>query len=144
MCAAPNPGGLGSMRLLRSLPDRLTSRRGAWISLSIMLVLFVALMGLSPVRSWTPPAALDSAGISGTTADQLAESTRHSAGTTISQLRTEGTASTLGDQTDAAITALATGFADGTRWTLLVASVFLVLGLVGATRLRRVSRTQPS
>ena len=39
----------------------------------------------------------------------------------------------------AAVDALAQGFADATRWSLIVASVFLLLGVVGAARLRRVA-----
>ncbi|MGO2745922.1 MFS transporter [Microbacterium sp.] len=88
----------------------------------------------------TLPASLDAAGITGKTAEQLATTTRSSAGTTITQLRAEGSASDLGDQTAKAVDALAAGFADGTRWSLLVAAVFLLLGLIGALRLRRASR----
>ncbi|HET8927878.1 MAG TPA: MFS transporter [Microbacterium sp.] len=94
---------------------------------------------LSVSLAITLPAALTSVGITGDSADQLATSTRQSAGTTITQLRTEGTASALGDHTAAAVDALAGGFADGTRWALLVAAAFLLLGLVGAARLRRVA-----
>lgn len=94
---------------------------------------------LSVSLAITLPAALTSVGITGDSAGQLATSTRQSAGTTITQLRTQGTASPLGDQTSAAVDALAGGFADGTRWALLVAAVFLLLGLVGAARLRRVA-----
>lgn len=94
---------------------------------------------LSVALAITLPSSLADAGISGKTADTLATSTRDSAGTTISQLRAEGTSSSLGDQTTTAVDALASGFADGTRWALLVASVFLLLGLVGAFRLRRAA-----
>lgn len=94
---------------------------------------------LSVSLAVTLPAALSGAGISGATADQLAAEARQSAGTVISQLRAEGAASPLGDGTDAAVAALAQGFADGTRWSLLVAGVFLLLGFVGAVQLRRVS-----
>ena len=38
-----------------------------------------------------------------------------------------------------AATLPAAGFADATRWALLIAAVFLVLGLIGALRLRRAS-----
>ncbi len=88
----------------------------------------------------TLPAALSAAGITGTTADNLADATRQSAGTTITQLRAQGTASPLGGHTQTAIDALSAGFTDGTRWALLVASVFLLLGLIGAARLRRAAR----
>lgn len=88
------------------------------------------------------PASLANAGITGASADALAESTRQSAGVTITQLRAEGTSSQMGAQTPAAVDALAAGFADATRWALLVATVFLVLGFVGALRLRRASQTE--
>lgn len=87
----------------------------------------------------TLPAALAGASITGSAADAIAEATRQSAGTTIAQLRVDGTASELGAQTPAAIEALAAGFADATRWALLVASAFLLLGVVGAVLLRRAS-----
>lgn len=102
-----------------------TAFAGATLSISLALTL---------------PAALDAAGITGTTADELATAARQSAGTTIGQLRAEGSASSLGDQTAKAVDALAAGFTDGTRLALLIAIVFLVLGLVGALRLRRASR----
>ena len=38
-----------------------------------------------------------------------------------------------------AATLPAAGFADATRWALLIAAVFLVLGFIGALRLRRAS-----
>lgn len=94
---------------------------------------------LSVSLALTLPAALADAGFTGDAADQVAEATRQSAGTMITQLRAEGSASPLGDQTTAVADALAQGFADGTRWSLLVAAVFLVLGFVGAARLRRVA-----
>ncbi|MGZ0712776.1 MFS transporter (plasmid) [Coraliomargarita sp. W4R53] len=99
---------------------------------------------LSVSLALTLPAALSAAGITGDAADTLAESTRVTAGTTISQLRVEGSSSALGDQTAAAVDALATGFADGTRWALLVASGFLLLGFVGAVRLRKAARESTS
>lgn len=86
------------------------------------------------------PAALNTAGITGQSATTLAETTRQSAGTTISELRAEGASSSLGSHTDAAVQALATGFADATRWALLTATVFLLLGVVGAFRLRAAAR----
>jgi EmrB/QacA subfamily drug resistance transporter len=94
---------------------------------------------LSVCLALTLPASLDQAGITGRTADQLVETTRQSAGTTISMLRAGGGPS-LGDQTQAAIDALATGFADATRGALVVAVAFLVLGLISAFFLRRSSR----
>lgn len=58
----------------------------------------------------------------------------------IMQLRAQGSASKLGDHTDAAVQALSSGFADATRLSLLIAAAFLVLGFVGALRLRVVDR----
>ena len=65
--------------------------------------------------------------------------TRQSAGTTIAHLRAQGAASPLGDQTAATVDALVTGFTDATRWALLIATAFLLLGLAGAWRLRRAA-----
>ncbi|MBN9201574.1 MAG: hypothetical protein J0H70_09505 [Microbacterium chocolatum] len=86
------------------------------------------------------PVSLARAGVSGASADRLAESTRLTAGTSIAQLRAQGAHSPLGEHTQAAVDALASGFADATRWSMLVAVAFLVLGLVGALLLRRSSR----
>ncbi|RLK52155.1 EmrB/QacA subfamily drug resistance transporter [Microbacterium telephonicum] len=88
---------------------------------------------LSVALAITLPAALAEASITGTAADELAASTRQSAGTVITQLR-------AGGSDDAAVGALAQGFADATRWSLVVASVFLLLGVIGAVRLRRVAQ----
>ena len=94
---------------------------------------------LSVSLARTLPAALADAGVTGTTADQLAEATRESAGTTIAQLRATAAPSAVADPVGTA-NALAEGFADGTRWSLLVATTFLILGFVGAIRLRRAAR----
>ncbi|MBC9955139.1 DHA2 family efflux MFS transporter permease subunit [Leucobacter sp. cx-42] len=94
---------------------------------------------LSVSLALTLPAALGTAGLTGTGADQIAEATRQSAGTTIAQLRGQGVHSPLGDQTATAVDALTTGFADATRWAILIAAVFLALGFVGAAKLRRAS-----
>lgn len=95
---------------------------------------------LSISLALTVPAALEGARVTGKTADQLADATRQSAGTMISQLRGQGSTSTFGDKTDTIVNALAGGFADGTRWALIVATVFLALGLIGAIRLRRAAK----
>jgi len=55
------------------------------------------------------------------------------------QLRQQGSSSSLGDQTASAIDALTSGLADATRWALLIATLFLALGFVGALRLRQAS-----
>ncbi|MCT1478862.1 DHA2 family efflux MFS transporter permease subunit [Microbacterium sp. p3-SID336] len=96
---------------------------------------------LSVSLAITLPAALEKTGLDDATADQLAASTRQSAGTTIGQLRAEGSSSALGDRTQEAVDALAGGFTDGTRWALLIATAFLALGFVGAVQLRRAART---
>lgn len=85
------------------------------------------------------PAALDGAGITGAAGDRLAESTRLTAGTTIAQLRAQGAGSAYGERTATVIDALTGGFADATRGALLVAVVFLVLGFIGALRLKRAA-----
>lgn len=94
---------------------------------------------LSVSLALTLPAALDDAGLTGNEADSLADATRLSAGTTIMRLREQGSHSSLGDQTAAAVDALTSGFSDATRWSLLLATVFLALGFIGALRLRRAS-----
>ncbi|MGB6123927.1 MAG: MFS transporter [Gordonia sp. (in: high G+C Gram-positive bacteria)] len=96
---------------------------------------------LSIALAITLPSSLTSAGISGPEADHLADATRESAGTTISMLRVEGTHSPVGEQTNDAVHALADGFADATRWSMLVGALFLALGFIAATRLRRASAT---
>ncbi|MEJ1089590.1 MFS transporter [Microbacterium sp. Mu-80] len=95
---------------------------------------------LATALALTLPASLADAGISGKGADSIADATHESAGTTILQLRAQGDAGPLGDQTATAADALAAGFADATRWALLFAAVFLLLGLVGALRLRVEAR----
>jgi len=94
---------------------------------------------LSIALAATLPAALDDAGLTGPAADSLAAASRDSAGTTIPQLRAQGEHGPLGEHAGAAVDALTAGFADATRWALLTAAVFLVLGFIGALRLRRVS-----
>ena len=99
---------------------------------------------LSIALATTLPAAMDQAGVTGSAADQLASATRESAGTTISQLRVEGTATPLGDQSAVAVQALSDGFANATRWALLAAALFLVLGFIGAVKLRSASKEPAS
>lgn len=98
---------------------------------------------LSIALAITLPAALSTTNVDATTAEQLAKTTRDSAGTSIAQLRAQGSGGQLGDQGPAVVDALSAGFADATRWALLVATVFLVLGFVGALQLRRASRREP-
>ena len=80
---------------------------------------------------------LEAAGMAGAPADHLADATRQSAGSSISALRAEGASGPLGDTTQAAVDALAVGFADASRWSMLGAAAFLALGFLGAVRLRR-------
>jgi EmrB/QacA subfamily drug resistance transporter len=89
---------------------------------------------LSISLALTLPAALAGAGLGGSAVDTLATATRTSAGSEIALLRAEGSAGEFGAQTDAVVQALANGFADGTRWALLIAAAFLLLGFVGALR----------
>ncbi|MEO2134242.1 MFS transporter [Microbacterium sp.] len=140
--------GLASAQLtgtvLRDVPVEISGQGSATQSTvrQIGTALGTAFAGaaLSVSLALTLPGALTDAGITGPAASQLADATRTSAGTLISQLRAEGSASMLGAQTDAAVHALSAGFADATRWSLLLASLFLLLGLVGAAQLRRFAR----
>lgn len=95
---------------------------------------------LSLALAITLPTTLASAGVTGAAADQLADATRRSAGTTVTQLRDAGVTGPFGANTPAVADALATGFATATRASLLVAVGFLLLGFVGAVQLRRASR----
>ncbi|HUH53853.1 MAG TPA: DHA2 family efflux MFS transporter permease subunit [Microbacteriaceae bacterium] len=97
-------------------------------------------VSLSVALSFTFPKALSNAGITGETADELASAALQSAGTTISELREQSVASDLGDQTLAAVDALTIGFAEGTRWALLTATVFLIFGFIGALKVQRAAR----
>ncbi|SJN38002.1 drug resistance transporter, EmrB/QacA subfamily [Microbacterium esteraromaticum] len=136
--------GLASAQLtgtvLRDIPVDVSGQGSATQSTvrQIGSALGTAMSGaaLSMSLAFTLPSALDAAGITGKAADQIADATRQSAGTTITQLRMQGDASSFGDHTAAAVNALASGFADATRWSLLFAAIFLLLGFVGALRLR--------
>ena len=94
---------------------------------------------LSVSLATTLPGALANVGITGPAADQLAAATRDSAGTSLLALRMQGDAGPLGPQTGTAVDALSAGFADATRISMLVAAVFLLLGLIGAWQLRRAA-----
>ncbi|RZU65310.1 EmrB/QacA subfamily drug resistance transporter [Microterricola gilva] len=103
---------------------------------------------LSMALAFTLPNALAQDGITGDAATQAAEETRQSAGTTIEILRQQGSSSPFGSDTDTVVKALAEGFSDGTRAAMLVAVVFLALGVLGAVRVwvvaRRTSAGEPS
>ncbi len=136
--------GLASAQLtglvLRDVPTEISGQGSATQSTvrQIGSALGTALSGaaLSVALAVTLPAALEKDGLTGESATRLADSTRESAGSTISQLRTEGSSSQLGSATDTAVNSLASGFADGTRISLLAASVFLLLGFLGALKVR--------
>ncbi len=87
----------------------------------------------------TLPEALQKVGISGEAAEQIATVTRQSAGTNITQLRADGSSGPFGDESTSVVQALVTGFADSTRWSMIVAAGFLLLGVVGAIRLRYIA-----
>ncbi len=86
------------------------------------------------------PAALDGEGLPDAEVTRLADATSGSAGDVIAKLRAEGTHGELGPQEPEVVDALASGFADATRGSLLVAGAFLVLGLASATAVVRTSR----
>ncbi len=91
---------------------------------------------LSAALAVTLPGALTSAGFTGPQTDSLATATRDSAGSMISVFREQGGPTPVPAQNAAILDALSLGFADATRWAILIASIFLLLGLVGALRLR--------
>ena len=95
---------------------------------------------MSVVLALTLPTTLNNVGMAGPGTDQLAEATRQSAGTVITQLRDQGSVSSFGEQTDVIVEALSDGLADATRGALMVAVVFLLLGLLGAFFLQRAAR----
>lgn len=86
---------------------------------------------LSAALAITLPAQLADHGIPESKATQLAEATTQSAGTTITQLRVRGDSAST-------IDALSAGFAQATQLAMLVAAVFLLLGVLGAWQLRRL------
>lgn len=95
---------------------------------------------LSIALATTVPAALAAAGFTGESIDTIAAQTRQSAGTIITELRLQGTGGAFGGQTPEVVQALSAGFAAATRWSLLAAAFFLVIGFVGALQVRRAAR----
>lgn len=79
-------------------------------------------------------------GVSPETAQQLGAATRSSAGGVISGLRAEGTSGKLGELAPKVIDTLANTFASATRWSLVSALIFLVIGLLGALRVHKAAR----
>lgn len=92
---------------------------------------------LATALATTLPNALAKLGLDEAVVGPLAESTKQSAGTTIMQLRMQGSGSQLGEQTGAVVEALASGFADATRISLFAAAAFLSIGLLAAAKLRQ-------
>ncbi|MGO1317598.1 MAG: MFS transporter [Cellulomonadaceae bacterium] len=86
------------------------------------------------------PALAGVSGLDTHTASGLAEGARSSAGSLIAGLREQGTSGTLGDLGPQVVRALSDGFAEATRWALLAAAVFVLLGMVGAARVRAAGR----
>jgi len=142
--------GLASAQLtgtvLRDVPVALSGQGSATQSTvrQIGSALGTAFSGaaLSAALALTLPSALAGTGATSAQITKLADATRQSAGTTITQLRVQGSASPFGAHTGQVVDALAAGFASGTRWALLISSAFLLLGLVGASLLRRASTGQ--
>ncbi|MGW9629523.1 DHA2 family efflux MFS transporter permease subunit [Agromyces sp. NPDC055520] len=87
------------------------------------------------------PAQVDTvSGVPSAAAEQIVSATEESAGSTIPQVRAEGTDGKLGTAGPAVADALATGMTDASRWALLAAAGFLMLGGAFALRLRAVAR----
>ena len=89
----------------------------------------------------TLPKALEDIGVVGPAADAMAEVTRQSAGSSIAGLRAQGAAGPFGEQTSAVVQALCDGMSDAARWSLLAAVAFLLLGFIGALRVRKAAKT---
>lgn len=80
-------------------------------------------------------------GIPPAVSEQLVEATRASVGSMIPVLRAEGAAGRPGAAGLVAADALADGFADATRITLLAAAGFLLLGVLASARLLAVAHS---
>lgn len=128
--------GLASAQLtgtvLRDVPPEASGQGSATQSTvrQVGSALGTAISGaaLSAALAFTLPRALD--GVPGAAA--IADSVRSSAGSAISAMRAHG-------GQDAVVNALAGGFADATRISLLFAAAFLVLGFVAALRVRKAA-----
>lgn len=139
--------GLASAQLtgtvLRDVPTEVSGQGSATQSTvrQVGAALGTAFSGaaLSVALALTLPASLAETKLPDAQASSLAATTRESAGAVIAQLREQGAHSDVGSHTEAVVRALSDGFADATRWSLLVAVVFLVLGFVGALRVRAVA-----
>lgn len=143
--------GLASAQLtglvLRDVPPAQSGQASATQSTVRQLgtAMGTALAGavLSTTLRATLPSALSAAGFTGPAVDKLTDVTRVSAGSTISMLRAQGDASPFGVETDKVVAALAHGFSDGTRASMGVAALFLVAGVLAATRVHRAAGRSP-
>lgn len=132
--------GLASAQLtgtvLRDVPTAQSGQGSATQSTvrQVGSALGTALSGaaLSITLAVTLPSAVDAAGLSGSRITQAVDATRTTAGAMISQLR--------GQHAGALVDALSAGFTDATRISLIVAAAFLLLGFIGALRVRAVAR----
>lgn len=79
-------------------------------------------------------------GLPAAQAAELAEATRNSVGGSLSGLRTAAESGHLGPFGDDIVNALSTGFVDATRWSIWVALVFLLLGLVSSFVVARAAK----
>lgn len=82
------------------------------------------------------PGTLESGGVPAPEANQLSDATRESAGSAIGVLRDQGTHGKLGEAGPDVVRLLSDGFAEATRYSLYVSAAFLVLGLIGALRVK--------
>ncbi|WP_333619502.1 DHA2 family efflux MFS transporter permease subunit [Dietzia sp.] len=103
----------------------------------------VAGAALSVALAAVLPASLESESVPAGDAEQLVAQTTESAGSNIPAQRDRAEAGVGhgGAEQEAIAEALGAGFADGTRWALGVAAVFLLAGLGGAGAVWRASRS---
>ncbi|WP_152647978.1 DHA2 family efflux MFS transporter permease subunit [Demequina sediminicola] len=98
---------------------------------------------LAAALATTVPQSLEPLALPDPEVQQLTDATADSAGSIISQGRDLGTDSPLGEATPDVVESLEDGFADATRASLLVAAVFLSIGLGGSLMVRRAARQNP-
>ena len=84
----------------------------------------------------TLQSALSGVGIGGQAAHGMIDAVRQSAGGALAALRDSGAPSPFGPGSRTAVDALPSGFAEATRLAVLAAGAFLVLGFLGALRVR--------
>lgn len=141
--------GLASAQLtstvLRDVPTEVSGQGSATQSMvrQVGMALGTAVSGAAlslGLSNTLAPRLAHVAGLPSERADNLAAATRESAGSTIGALRGQGGGGRLGDSTPDVVDALSRGFSEATRWSLLAALFFLVLGLIGAIRVLLVAR----